>query len=344
MLVYFYFNSSSTPNLTTLSVPNQGNQIGVQATNSERIEGNVWKITYNLPEPYTYYAVNSLLQKFADPNNTAQNNALSATTLSMNYYQKNLDTCKDLRYTFCFTPETDPNLFCPTIPNYNSTSPTIVCSRVVSSNNQFNNANDSSNLVQCSQLSVPLWTSDPSVTASFTQYCNKNTTSYDCQCYNRSKVSLYQTVKDSLADAAVADTCWYKPCMYQSNIYVPPELQATPKPCPSVCANVIVNADVKGGVNMQDISLVNVCFSDATTVDNIQNISAQPVSPKPSTTKTPSTTTSPFLTPKPEKNFNIFSSFQFFIGIMVVVGFIFLGCIIYLLKYIRHLKSNLPGE
>lgn len=272
----FYYYATSTPQSSALACPNWNSQTGAPVTAIQQVPyvSTIWKVTYQIQE-LTYYVVNWFLTRYTSTSQlnsliSAVNQATSAnpSVYIPSYRDLNIDTLNSLRYQFCFAPEPLNEQYCPEIPNYNSTSENVRCSRIVSTNQQYNNSMDASNKVRCSQLYTEL--TDPKndrysdTSAVFRQYCSRYPESYDCQCFARAGNNLYQQTKDALGGAAVNDVCWYKPCSFQTNIFVPSELLNAPASCPSACANVIIAADVKGKVDINNVSMNNTCFRAAT--------------------------------------------------------------------------------
>lgn len=294
--VNLYYYATSRPSSSAVACPDWNSQKGAPVNQIQQVPyiPTIWKITYEIQE-LTFYILNWLLTLYTG---SAQNTGLiNATTQAANanpsvyipsYRDMNMDTLNSMRYGFCLTPEPLNLQYCPEIPQYNSTSDDVLCSRVVSTNKQYNNSMDSTNKVRCSLIYTEL--TDPKsdryadASAMFHQYCLANPESYDCQCYARAQKSLYRQTKDALGGAAVNDVCWYKPCSYQTNIFVPPELLNAPASCPSACANVIIVDDVKGRVDVDNVSMNNDCFK-AAKVETVSTPSTP--SPDPSPIPTP---------------------------------------------------------
>lgn len=331
-----YYYSTTTP--SGLAIPDWNGQTGAPVSEITRTDTtNVWMITYQIQE-LSYYVLNTLLQMYVK--NTSQIQQLiaatsNATSYTISYRDRNMDTLNSLRYKFCFTPEPIAKQYCPDIPNYNSTSENVKCSRIISFNPQYNDGTNSNNNVQCSSLMTSL--SDPqnanydNMSALFRSYCNTNPDSYDCQCFVRSRNELYQQTKDALGGGAVNDVCWYKPCSYQTNIFVPPELLNAPASCPSVCANVIIASNVAGNLNLNNVAMNNNCFKAAQIETVATSAPSNPATAAATTMKSlkinnntflPATSLSPSPTdPSIQKNINIIIIF-IVIGVLVFFGLV----------------------
>lgn len=326
-----YYFSTSRP--SGLDIPNSStNELGATVLSIDPTSTpNIWKILYRIPDPLTFTCLNGLLGMYLKNTNQL---AELLKIKNPDYYQMNIDELSSLKYQFCFFPETNPSRYCPFIQKFSSASPTVKCSRVLSTNPQINNMFNSRNYVQCANLDTSLIdrTNDhyASMSAAFKWYCDKNPDAYDCQCYNRNLDTLYRQAKSALGSAAVNDVCWYRPCAYQTNIYVPPELLNSNATCPSVCANVIIASEVKGKLTMDNVSMNNECFQ-AAKVDEVSPPSTSPpptkkennvvTTPFPSTTILPSPTTTN--QPNKKQMIIIISSVIGGIIICIVVWYIF---------------------
>lgn len=288
--VDLYYYATSQPLSSAVACPDWNSQKGAPVSAIQQVPyvPTIWKITYQIQE-LTFYILNWLLTMYTSSaqitgliNAVTQATNVNRSVYIPSYRDLNMDTLNSLRYNFCFMPEPLNLQYCPEIPRYNSASDDIKCSRVVSTNRQYNNSMDSTNKVRCSlfytELTDPTSDRYADASAMFRQYCMGNPDSYDCQCYARAQKNLYKQTKDAMGGVAVNDVCWYKPCSYQTNIFVPPELLNAPANCPSACANVIIVDDVKGRVNIDNVSMNNDCFQAA----NIQSINI-PSTPNPAT-------------------------------------------------------------
>lgn len=226
--------------------------------------GSVWNVSYSKDEIY----------KKASRIKALYNIFLSSSQSSSYNNQQFLQ----LRIDFCLQPETYPSLFCPSITDYNNLN-TNTCSRLYSTNNDFNNQ-DLSNVIKCNQLINYLDIDDTNedmktaVQTGYKQFCTNYKTMKECQCYNRADFDAYKNAKAvlSYSSSTPNECCWYTPCNFQNNITVDPNLlNAYNKiQCPNVCQNIVAAVNVKNAV-FSDISLKNECFSDTTNSNDISS-------------------------------------------------------------------------
>jgi hypothetical protein len=155
----------------------------------------------------------------------------------------------------------------------------------------------------------------------FRQYCTEYPDSYDCQCFVREQDEVYRRSKDALGGAAVNDVCWYKPCAYQTNIFVPSQLSNVQVNCPSVCANVIIAADVGGSIDINNVSINNQCFQAA----KIETINTSDPANPAIITNTPMIVNPTTITTNPQKqqeSQNIISIIVLCVVVFVLILFV----------------------
>lgn len=230
----------------------------------EKSSGSVWNVSYSKEELYKQASRITALKRIF----------LSSTQSSSYNNQQFLQ----LRIDFCLQPETYPSLFCPAITDYNNLN-TNTCSRIYSTNNDFNNQ-DLSNVIQCSQLINYLGTDSTDETMKtavqngYQQFCSNNKTMKECQCYNRADFDGYKNAKAILSSSSSTpnECCWYTPCNFAPKITVDPNLLNAYQriQCPNVCQNIVAAVNVKNVV-FSDISLKNECFSDTTNSNDISS-------------------------------------------------------------------------
>lgn len=237
--------------------------------------GSYWKVSYLLSD---------VMQK------TSRINALyNIFCSSLQNTTYNSETFTQLRIDFCLQPETYPSLYCPTIEDFNELK-TNTCSRLYSTNNDFND-NNISNKVQCAGLVQYLDVSSSNDTMKaavqngYKKLCENNKDMRECQCYNRANFSSYQNAKSILSSGTTLQSgnecCWYVPCQFQTNITVDPVIQNAYDrvACPSVCQNIVAAVNVKNAV-FSDISLSNNCIGSTQSdvekdiSDNVDKIAA----------------------------------------------------------------------
>lgn len=223
--------------------------------------GNIWSVSYLLSD----------VMKKANRVNALYNIFCSSSQNSD--YNSNVFT--QLRIDYCMQPETYPSLYCPNITDYNNLN-TNSCSRLYSTNSDFNNSNIS-NKVQCSGLVGYLSVSNTNDTMKtavqngYKSFCSANKDMRECQCYNRSNFEAYKNAYSILSTDSIMqsgnESCWYIPCQYQTNITVDTDIQNAYNriECPSVCQNIVAAVNVKN-VNFSDISLSNKCIGTSTDV------------------------------------------------------------------------------
>lgn len=226
---------------------------------------SMWDVSYSLSELY----------KSANRINAIYNIFCSYTQNS----EYNSSMFTQLRINFCIQPETYPSIYCPEIADYNKLN-TNSCSRLYSTNNDFNNSNIS-NKVQCSGLVSFLNVSNTddtmkaAVQNGYKAFCAANKDMRECQCYNRANFEAYKNAYNVMSSGSVMqsgnESCWYIPCQYQTNITVDTDIQNAYNriECPSVCQNIVAAINVKNAT-LSDISLSNNCIgtsSDAIKSD-----------------------------------------------------------------------------
>jgi hypothetical protein len=252
MSIVFQYSTTDTTLSTTSPVLKVDD---LAPTSVVKATGSLWNITYSW---------NDLQQKAS---RIQALHSLFCTSPQNSAY--NQSTFAQLRIDFCIQPETYPSLYCPAITDYNKLG-TNTCSRLYSTNNDFNN-DKISNKIQCSGL-VPYLdvsntdsTMKTAVQNGYKTFCAANPTMRECQCYNRANFEAYKNTKEVLSSGGSMqsgnESCWYIPCQYQTNITVDPDIQnAYGKiECPSVCQNIVAAINVKNVV-LSDISLSNNCF------------------------------------------------------------------------------------
>lgn len=226
--------------------------------------GSVWNVSYSLSSVMASVSrINAIYKIFCVyPQDTTNN----------------LTTFLQLRLDFCIQAESYPSYYCPTnIVDYNNLN-TNTCSRLVSTNPDFNNL-ELSNKIQCYGLKQYLdidstdETMKSVVQQGYRNFCYNNPTMKECQCYNRVNFEAYKNAISILStDASMQsgnESCWYIPCQYKTNIQVDPDLQSAygNVQCPNVCQNIIALVNNKN-VSLSDISLSNNCI--ATSTDSIK--------------------------------------------------------------------------
>lgn len=326
MNVILYYYKSSSPTTSDLQVVGSSS---ITFTNQGQVSTNtgIYNIQYTINYD-SYNDVNNLIAKYTNVSSEFASK-LSSNSTGTNYWQMNMNTLNSLRRKFCFQPA-QYNYNCPTIIRYTSTSDEKLCSRIIENKALYNDNNDPNNYIKCSQFISDLSGIPTSeAAASFRQFCSENPNSWDCQCYVRNDVPIYQSLKSALTStdgtsgSGINDTCWYGPCAFQSNIFVPPDLLPQTY-CPPVCANVIINEAVGGNINQQNIFMENQCFQNSSDTNAIVNPTNVPVTnysdtPSPSKLTTPvPTTTLPHLIAS-------YSTKQ----ILIMIGAGFLGLILF---------------
>ena len=218
---------------------------------------SLWNVSYNKDDLISKpVRMNELYKIFCS---SSQNSIYNSTTFAQ------------LKVDFCLQPESYPSYYCPNnIGDFNNLN-TTSCSRLISTNPEFNNT-DLGNRMQCSELKRYLdidSTNDDVKTVMQTGYrnfCSKYPTMKECQCYNRSLFDAYNNAKAILSSGTSLpsgnESCWYIPCQYQTNIQVDPSLQEAYArvQCPNVCQNIIAAVNVKN-VSLNNISMSNNCLA-----------------------------------------------------------------------------------
>jgi len=261
------FQYTTTATLTTSSTSLTA--YNIQPTSVSKSGTNTWKVSYNKSD---------LLQ-----NANRLNSIYKIFCRGTQWTQDNYDAFTQLRVDFCVQPETSsPSLNCPTITDYNNLN-TTTCSRLVSLNQDFNNE-DLSNYVQCSGL-VDYLNVDNTDTSGlktvvqngYKKLCSANPTMRECQCYNRATFQAYKDVSSVLSKDSTLqsgnDSCWYIPCLYQTNIMVDPVLQNAygKVQCPNVCQNILAAVNV-GTANISGIKFSNNCGGGSSANNDVINI------------------------------------------------------------------------
>lgn len=199
---------------------------------------------------------------------------------SAQYTASNQDVFTQLRIDFCVQPESFPNDFCPHIEDFNKLGEAKACSRLYSTNTDFNNSNIS-NRVQCSNMTKYLDIRDTDETMKaavqngYKAFCKANPTMKECQCYNRAIFSTYKDAITALSSGGTTlqsgnESCWYVPCIYRTNITVDPDIQKAYDrvQCPNVCQNIVAAINVKTAV-FSDLSLSNDCTGGSSQADKV---------------------------------------------------------------------------
>lgn len=252
------FQYTTTENLTTASTALKA--FDLAPTSVVKKGTNTWDVSY---------ATDALLSK------ASRLNALYGIFCSgTQYTDANQDAFTQLRIDFCLQPETYPSYYCPFVADYNKLGETKACSRLYSTNNDFNNSSIS-NKVQCSGLTKHLDVRDTdeamkaAVQNGYKQFCKANPTMKECQCYNRATFTAYKDAVAALTSGGASiqsgnESCWYVPCQYQNNITVDPDIQQAYArvQCPNVCQNIVAAINVKTAV-FSDISLSNDCVGSS---------------------------------------------------------------------------------
>lgn len=265
----FEYTTTSTATLTTTSIELKANDLAPITVSRKTGFSTVWNISYSTTELLkTAARINAIYTIFC------------SSSQSSTY---NTETFTQLRIDYCIQPETYPDLYCPDITDYNNLN-TNQCSRIYSTNNDFNN-NQISNRVQCSGLAQYLNVSNTEsnmktvVQNAYKKFCaNNKTTMKECQCYNRSNFEGYQNAKTILSSGSTLQSgnecCWYLPCQFQTHITVDPDIQNAYErvSCPSVCQNIIATVNVKE-VSLSNINLSNNCVGTSTNNEVKKDIS-----------------------------------------------------------------------
>jgi len=289
--------------------------------------GSVWNVSYSLSDVMASSSrINAIYKIFCSyPQDTT----------------KNLTTFLQLRLDYCIQEESYPDLYCPNnIGDYNNLN-TNTCSRLVSTNSDFNNT-QLSNKIQCYGLKqyLDVGSTDETmksvVQLGYKNFCSNNPTMKECQCYNRANFDAYKNAVSILStDSSMKsgnESCWYIPCQYKTNIQVDPDLQSAYEnvQCPNVCQNIIALVNNKN-VSLSDISLSNNCI--ASNVDSIKESITDNITNKEATkiysaeeTKSKATTASPksasatTITIDQKTLFIFLGGFGIFIVIIVIIN------------------------
>lgn len=286
--ITFEYSTTTTTLSTSSSVLKADDLL---PTNVVKKSGYIWSVSYLLSDVLKKAnRVNALYTIFCS---SSQNSDYNSSVFTQ------------LRIDFCMQPEDYPSIYCPDITDYNNLN-TNTCSRLYSTNNDFNNSNIS-NKVQCSGLVGHLnvsSTDDTMKTAvqnGYKSFCLANKNMRECQCYNRANFEAYKNAYSILSNGSVMqsgnESCWYIPCQYQTNITVDTDIQNAYNriECPSVCQNIVAAVNVKN-VNLSDISLSNNCIGTSTDVikkDISANVSNEKTNTLFKEVATTPTTTSP---------------------------------------------------
>lgn len=323
LTVFEYTTTSNTVVLTTSSAELKAYDLAPSSVAKKSGSSIIWNISYSTTD---------LLKS---PSRLNAIYTIFCSSIQTSSY--NTDTFTQLRLDFCIQPETYPDLYCPTMTDYNDLN-TNQCSRIYSTNNDFNN-DKISNKVQCSGLKDYFNVSNTdssmktSVQNSYKKFCATNkTTMKECQCYNRSGFESYQNAKTILTSGTTlqsgSDCCWYVPCQFQTNITVDPDIQNAYEriSCPSVCQNIIATVNVKN-VSLSNISLSNSCGG---TSDNTETTTKKDISEE-----IPSKEEANVLFEKEKQQTKTTSSLtrNQFITIIVVVCVIFILIILLVVMY-----------
>jgi hypothetical protein len=283
VVLYYYFYVGDTTNFTI------NNTTFIIETVLTSTDYSIKKFTYSVPNPISMSILNKLYNLFLSN--------YQSTNLTSYYYSLNQQVLSNLRMSHCFALEPDPMTYCdPSLMGYYLKSP-IACSRINSKyGDNINSYHDNlPNYVKCSEYKTILAdknnSSYTSTHSAFETFCYNNPNAWDCQCYNRNNDPTYMALKtlESSGTAITAfDKCWYKPCQNQPAIIVPPLISQENSDCPNICANIILNVNVKNLVQ-NDINLSTDCFGSAQSSNEISNIgpSTNIITPPPKTLSPP---------------------------------------------------------